>query len=126
MSIWCSKRTHIFLRRRLWLSIRCIMCSLKTITWPFKATRQVKFSWLSAFPKICYQAYQVIAAKHGLDPAQMALAYVHSRSFLTSMIIGATNLEQLKHNIESIDITLSEEILEDIEQIHQQYPNPSP
>lgn len=72
------------------------------------------------------EKYVVLAQKHDLDPAQMALAYVHSRSFLTSTIIGATNLKQLMHNIESIDISLSEEILEDIEQIHKEYPNPSP
>ena len=61
-----------------------------------------------------------------LDPAQMALAYVNSRPFLTSTIIGATSMEQLKSNIASIDLVLSEEVLAGIEAIHTEYPNPSP
>ncbi|MDH5479877.1 MAG: NADP(H)-dependent aldo-keto reductase [Nitrosomonas sp.] len=72
------------------------------------------------------EKYVALAQKNDLDPAQMALAYVNSRAFLTSTIIGATNLTQLKHNIESIDITLPEDVLEGIEHIHQEYPNPSP
>jgi aryl-alcohol dehydrogenase-like predicted oxidoreductase len=72
------------------------------------------------------QAYVQLAQKHGLDPAQMALAYVNSRSFLTSNIIGATSMEQLKTDIASIDLELDEEVLEAIEAIHQQHPNPCP
>jgi len=72
------------------------------------------------------QSYVNIAKKYNLDPSQMALAYVNSRSFLTSNIIGATSLEQLKTNIESINITLSAEILDEIESIHTLYPNPCP
>jgi len=71
-------------------------------------------------------AYVQLARDHGLDPAQMALAYVNSRSFLTSNIIGATTMEQLKTNIESINLKLSDEILEGIEAIHTRHPNPSP
>ena len=56
----------------------------------------------------------------------MALAYVNTRAFLTSNIIGATNLEQLKENIESINIKLSQEVIEKIEEIHKKNPNPSP
>ncbi len=70
--------------------------------------------------------YVELALEHNLDPAQMALAYVNSRSFLTSNIIGATTMEQLKTNIESIDLQLSTELLEGIEAIHQKFPNPSP
>lgn len=72
------------------------------------------------------KAYVELANKHGLDPAQMALAYVNSRSFLTSTIIGATSLEQLKTNIASIDLNLSSDVLTEIENIHRQYPNPAP
>jgi aryl-alcohol dehydrogenase-like predicted oxidoreductase len=72
------------------------------------------------------QAYVDIANRHGLDPAQMALAYVNSRSFLTSNIIGATNLEQLKTDIASIDVKLSDDMLDDIEKVHQDIPNPCP
>lgn len=70
--------------------------------------------------------YVELANKHGLSPAQMALAYVNSRPFLTSNIIGATSLDQLEENIGSADITLSDEVLDGIESIHQQYPNPCP
>lgn len=70
--------------------------------------------------------YVGLARQHGLDPAQMALAYVNTRPFLTSNIIGATTMEQLKANIESIDVKLSEEVLEGIEHIHTDQPNPCP
>lgn len=70
--------------------------------------------------------YVQLAREHGLDPAQMALAYVNSRPFLTSTIIGATSMEQLKANIDSINLELSEEVLMGIEAIHTRYPNPSP
>ena len=72
------------------------------------------------------QLYVDLARQHGLDPAQMALAFVNSRRFVTSNIIGATNLEQLKSNIDSIDLTLNDDVLQGIEQIHQLYSNPAP
>ncbi|HEC86169.1 MAG TPA: NADP(H)-dependent aldo-keto reductase [Thioploca sp.] len=72
------------------------------------------------------QAYVQLAQKQGLDPAQMALAYVNSRSFLTSNLIGATTMEQLKTDIASIDLELDDDVLEAIEAIHQQHPNPCP
>ncbi|MCW8840015.1 MAG: NADP(H)-dependent aldo-keto reductase [Gammaproteobacteria bacterium] len=70
--------------------------------------------------------YVKLAHNHGLDPAQMALAYVNSRPFLTSTIIGATNMAQLKANIASIGLELGEELLQEIEAIHTRYPNPCP
>ena len=70
--------------------------------------------------------YVQLACDHGLDPAQMALAYINSRQFVTSNIIGATTMQQLKSNIESASITLSVEVIEQIENIHLRYPNPSP
>lgn len=70
--------------------------------------------------------YVELARAHGLDPAQMALAYVNSRPFVTSTIIGATSLEQLRTDIASIDLTLSEEVLGGIEAIHLAYPDPCP
>ena len=72
------------------------------------------------------RAYVELAGKHGLVPAQMALAYVNSRPFLTSTIIGATTMEQLQSNIASIYIQLEKELLEKIEAIHVMYPNPNP
>jgi len=70
--------------------------------------------------------YVQLARKHGLDPAQMALSYVNSRSFLTSTIIGATNMEQLRMNIDSAGVHLPEDVIMGIEDIHRRYPNPSP
>lgn len=70
--------------------------------------------------------YVKLARDHGLDPAQMALAFVNSRPFLTSSIIGATNLEQLQANINSASIELSPAVLEGIEAVHRRFPNPSP
>ena len=70
--------------------------------------------------------YANIAADAGLDMAQMALAFVNSRPFVTSNIIGATSLEQLKSNIDSSNIILSAEVLEAIEAVHTKQPNPSP
>ncbi len=72
------------------------------------------------------RAYAALAREHGLTPAQMALAYVNSRSFLTSNIIGATTMAQLEENIGSAAITLDESVVEGIEAIHVQHPNPSP
>lgn len=72
------------------------------------------------------QKYVELARAHGLDPAQMALQYVTTRPFLTSNIIGATSLAQLSANIDSINITLSNEVLAGIEEIHARQPNPAP
>jgi len=72
------------------------------------------------------QAYVNIASEAGLNPSQMALSYVTSRPFVTSNIIGATTLEQLEENIESMHLKLPESVLNAIEQVHIQYPNPSP
>ena len=71
-------------------------------------------------------AYVGLARQHGLDAAQMALAFVNSRPFLTSTIIGATTMAQLKSNIDSAHIQLSAELEEGIEAIHTAHPNPSP
>ena len=72
------------------------------------------------------EAYAAIAERHGLSLARMALAFVTSRPFVTSNIIGATTMAQLEENISSIDLTLSEAILEEIEQVHGRLPNPAP
>ncbi|WP_046078421.1 NADP(H)-dependent aldo-keto reductase [Halomonas sp. HG01] len=72
------------------------------------------------------RAYVEIARQHGLDPTQMALAYVNSRSFLTSNIIGATTMAQLESNLESESLRLDDEVLAAIEAVHQRHPNPSP
>jgi aryl-alcohol dehydrogenase-like predicted oxidoreductase len=72
------------------------------------------------------QDYLNLATEHGLSLSQMALAFVNTRPFLTSNIIGATTMDQLKENIDSINVDLSEAILEGIEAIHNKNPNPAP
>ena len=69
--------------------------------------------------------YLQLAEDHGLSLTALALAFVKSRSFVTSNIIGATNLEQLKENIDAYQYTLSEEVLQEIDKIHNQIPNPA-
>ncbi|HSB58261.1 MAG TPA: NADP(H)-dependent aldo-keto reductase [Methyloceanibacter sp.] len=71
-------------------------------------------------------AYVALARAHGLDPAQMALAFAASRPFVTSTIIGATTLTQLKTDIEGCLLRLSDAVIQDIEQLHLTYPNPCP
>ncbi|WP_298754222.1 aldo/keto reductase [uncultured Psychroserpens sp.] len=70
--------------------------------------------------------YMQIAEDNGMTLAQMALAFVTDRPFITSSIIGATSLEQLEENIDSIDITLSDELLKAINEVHAEIPNPAP
>jgi len=72
------------------------------------------------------KAYLEIAKKHELEPAQMALAFVNSRPFVSSTLIGATSISQLESNIRSIELTLGKEVLDDIESVHCQWPNPCP
>lgn len=72
------------------------------------------------------EEYCRLAEEHGLTPAQMALAFVNSRSFVLSTIIGATSLDQLKENIASTDVTLSPEVLRGIHAIHKRIPDPAP
>jgi aryl-alcohol dehydrogenase-like predicted oxidoreductase len=72
------------------------------------------------------RAYVRLAKAHGLSPSQMALAFINQQPFVTSNIIGATTLAQLAENIESILLQLSPEVLNEIEAIHTQYPNPAP
>ena len=68
--------------------------------------------------------YVELANKNNIAPATFANAFVNSRPFVTSNIIGATSLEQLKENIDSVNINLSEETLKEIEEIHLFDPNP--
>ncbi|MCE9664057.1 NADP(H)-dependent aldo-keto reductase [Halomonas sp. M5N1S17] len=71
-------------------------------------------------------AYVTLAREHGLDPAQMALAFVNSRSFLTSNIIGATTMDQLEDNLASESLRLEQNVLDAIEDVHRRLPNPCP
>ncbi len=70
--------------------------------------------------------YNEIAKKHGISLTQLSLAYVNQQAFITSNIIGATSVEQLTENIDSIHLTLSDEIMAEINDVHVQFPNPAP
>ncbi|WP_298155085.1 NADP(H)-dependent aldo-keto reductase [Flavobacterium sp.] len=70
--------------------------------------------------------YVKLAEEHGMIPSQLALAFVRAQPFVTSTIIGATSLEQLKENIEAHALNLSPAIFEEIDSIHRQFPNPAP
>lgn len=72
------------------------------------------------------QEYFHIAKKHNLSLTQMSLAFVNQQEFVTSNIIGATTMDQLKENIDSVDIILDQEVLEEINAIHHENPNPAP
>ncbi|QKX04529.1 aldo/keto reductase [Aquimarina sp. TRL1] len=72
------------------------------------------------------RAYNEIAKKYGISLTQMSLAFVTDRPFVTSNIIGATSVAQLKENIDSINLTLSKEILKEINAVHADNPNPAP
>uniref|UniRef100_UPI0035B0FDBF aldo/keto reductase n=1 Tax=Devosia sp. TaxID=1871048 RepID=UPI0035B0FDBF len=68
------------------------------------------------------RAYLALAASHGLDVNQMAIAFCLTKPFMTSVIIGATSMDQLSVNIAAADVTLSREVLDGIQQIFMQYP----
>ena len=72
------------------------------------------------------EAYATIAAKHNLTLTQLSLAFVTDRPFVTSNIIGATTMEQLAENIATADVTLSADILAEIDAVHNRIPNPAP
>ena len=95
-----------------------------------KNSRQALFKgWerhLNPLAMKAYDEYYKLAKEHDLTMVQLAQSFVNSRPFVTSNIIGATTLEQLKENIESINIELTNEILDKINLIHNNNPNPSP
>ncbi|WP_299604880.1 aldo/keto reductase [uncultured Aquimarina sp.] len=70
--------------------------------------------------------YNEIAKKYDMSLTQMSLAFVNQQPFVTSNIIGATSIQQLEENISSIDLALSDEILNEINGVHTQIPNPAP
>jgi len=72
------------------------------------------------------RAYVELAERHGMSPATLAIAFAHQRPFTTSVIIGATSMAQLDEDIAAGDVTLSDELLAEIDQIHQRYPDPAP
>ena len=80
----------------------------------------------SRFGKLGSIAAQLLKPNGELPMTGDSLQNINSRPFLTSNIIGATNMQQLKNNIASAALTLNDDVLDGIEQIHVQHPNPSP
>lgn len=72
------------------------------------------------------ELYAALAKGNGLTPTQLALAFINSRPFVSANIIGATSMQQLKENIDSINVTLNDEIFYQIDRIHAQYTYPAP
>ena len=72
------------------------------------------------------EKYYEISKKYGLDLAQMSLKFCELQPFMTSVIIGATTMEQLKTDIESVNVNLTEEIIKEINEVQTIYPNPCP
>ncbi|MEX0369469.1 MAG: aldo/keto reductase, partial [Tateyamaria sp.] len=73
---------------------------------------------------LAVNAYLAVARKHGLDPSQMALAWCVTRPFMCSVIFGATTMEQLDVAIGAADLTLSDDVLDDLDAAHQDHPVP--
>ncbi len=82
--------------------------------------------YLGANSVVATEHYVDIARDANLDPAQLALAWVNGRKFLTSNIIGATTMEQLRNNIGSANVKLNQEVVEKIEKVHTDFPFPAP
>jgi aryl-alcohol dehydrogenase-like predicted oxidoreductase len=72
------------------------------------------------------ELYYEISNKYGLDMSQMSLKFCEIQDFMTSVIIGATTMEQLKTNIESVNIKLSDDVIKEINNVQTIYPNPCP
>ncbi len=79
---------------------------------------------ISAHSQPVAEAYVAIARRHGLDPAQMALAFAAARPFMASVIIGATTMDQLRDDLGAADLTLPPEVLSDIAALHRRHPHP--
>ena len=95
-----------------------------------KNSRQALFKgWerhLNPLAMKAYEEYYKLAKENNMTMAQLAQAFVNTRPFVTSNIIGATTMDQLKENINSVNIELSDDILSKINIIHNNNPNPSP
>ena len=85
---------------------------------------QKGFWRLNEYSEAAGKEYLALAARHGLDVAQMAIAFAMTRPFMTSVIIGATSTAQLANAIGARDLTLSPELLAEIDAIHRRYPRP--
>ena len=75
---------------------------------------------------VAVDAYYEISKKYKLDMSQMSLKFIEIQPFVTSVIIGATTMQQLKTDIESVNVNLSDEIIKEINEVQKLYPNPCP
>ena len=95
-----------------------------------KGSRKELYNRLQRYEKpgtdIAIGKYLKLAKKHGFDPGQLAIAFAHSRTFMTSVIIGATTMDQLKLNIDAAGIKVTPELENEINEIHQLHCNPAP
>lgn len=97
--------------------------------WPDKArlTLYKQFSrYTNSQALQATEKYLAVAKKHNLELNQMALAFVTQQPFVTSNIIGATSMAQLKSNLDSYDLTLDDAVLRDLEAVHTEHPYPAP
>ena len=76
--------------------------------------------------KHAVEKYYKISKKYNLDMSQMSLKFCEIQPFITSVIIGATKMEQLKTDIESVNVKLTDEIIKEINEVQKIYPNPCP
>jgi aryl-alcohol dehydrogenase-like predicted oxidoreductase len=83
-----------------------------------------RYSKVNVQPAV--EAYAALARRHGMTPTRLALAFVASRRFVASTIIGATTIEQLREDIDGCAGTLPEEVIKEIEALHLRYCNPAP
>ncbi len=88
------------------------------------ADRYTRYFTPNAEPAV--RAYVAVAKKHGLDPARMAIAFVHRQPFVTSTIIGETSMDQLKSNLAAAALVLPDEAIKDIEDVQTRIQNPCP
>lgn len=92
-----------------------------------RLTRWSRFSrYTGQVADAATRAYVDVAKRHGLDPAQMALGFVTSRPFVTSTLVGATTMAQLRSNLEGASKPLAAEVLRDLEVVQELLPNPCP
>ena len=92
-----------------------------------RIARWTRFSrYTSEYAERATESYAEVARTHGLDIAQMALAFTLQQPFVTSVLIGATTMTQLRSNIASATLQLSPEVIREIEAVHRRHPNPCP
>ena len=82
--------------------------------------------YVGKMPLLAVEEYFKIAKKYNISLAQLSLAFVNQQQFVTTNIIGATTMKQLKEDIESINVELSSEIINEINEVHKNNPNPAP